>query len=418
MKGRKNFLTVVIILFILMLQVTNVFAADTTTEEAITKIKIGVTNSNANLSFVSQESTKYEITAPTQKISCEVGETGVEVLITVKAKTGYYFKGISKGDISFKNDSTGVKCTDVDESDYEVKIEVEVKSVNGKLDEPSSAWWDDDNFGYARWDEVDSDGVTGYKISINGYEVTTSSTSTCKDLLQYLSWGKENTFKVKAISSKSGIKDSSYTKSDELDLTSDSEYYREYYGLNNYKNYGYGPSNYNSNIYGNSYGWVVYNGVWFFIDTNRSIKKGWLDWNGQRYYLDSNGVMVTGWYKISGNWYYFATDGHMYRNAKIKSANGLFDYYLDSDGKMIKNIWQNNSVGWYYINSEGVVKDAEITIDSKIYRFNSEGYMITGWYWDGSYWYYYYPDGTKAFNTIVWSNNTQYKIDSKGRWTY
>jgi glucan-binding YG repeat protein len=80
---------------------------------------------------------------------------------------------------------------------------------------------------------------------------------------------------------------------------------------------------------------------------------------------------------------------------------------------MEKNYWQRNNIGWYYINSDGVLMNCESKIDGSTYRFNSDGYMITGWYYENNAWYYYYLSGQKAYNTII---DGQYWLDSKGKW--
>lgn len=409
LKGRKLLTT---LLLVIALCCTSLFgisaiAAETT---KVGKVKINVTNDNGRIKFSSAEAEKYMVTNPTGEIAVSVGDSNVDFEVTIKAKDGYYFDRISKGDVSFKKDSSGVKCTDVSYNSQEIRADIEVKTIKGKLEKPDSAWWDDDDFGVAYWDEVEQEGVTGYLITINGHEVTTNG-RTHADLRNYLEWGKNNYFKVKATSNKSGVSDSSYTKSDNLDLTDDGDYWDDYY----YYDYDYGVRP--GERPNNNYGWIQYNGKWFFIDTNGQIKTGWLEHNGYKYYLNKDGEMLTGWQKVGSYWYCFASDGHMLRNTVIKSANGQFDYYLNSDGRMQTNRWQKNNIGWYYIDNDQPVRSCEKKIDGKYYRFNDYGYMITGWWTDpNGNWYYYWPDGSKAIDTIIWFNGYQYRLDKNGRW--
>lgn len=413
-KRTRNRKLLTALLLIMVLCCTNVFGITAIASEGtkVSKIRINVANDDGEVEFTSAEKEKYIVTYPTDEITASVGDTNVDFEVVVHVNEGYYFDDISKGDISFKKDSSGVKCTDVSYDLQEAKLDIEIKTIKGKLEKPDSAWWDEDDFGVARWDDVEAEGVTGYTISINGNELTTNG-KTYKDLSDYLKWGKNNYFRVKATSTRTGVIDSSYVKSDKLDLTDDGDYWNDYY----YNNYDYGVSPGITNY--NNYGWIQYNGKWYFLDKSGEMEKGWLELSGNKYYFDKNGEMVTGWQKISGSWYYFVADGHMLRNTSLKSANAQFDYYLNADGKMLTNRWQKNQFGWYYIGNDEPLKNCEKKIDGKYYRFNDAGYMITGWWYDGKDGYYYYnTDGSKAKDTIVWSNGGYFKLDKNGKWTY
>lgn len=412
MKKRRSIVTLIIVLAILFTQAFTICAmADETavTTEKVTKVKIDVANDDGKVRLSSSEENKYTVTSPTEELSYYVGETEVEIKdIVIQTNEGYHFEGISRSDVNFYNDKTGVKCTYVSESEHELRIDIEIKTIRGKLEEPNSAWWEED--GRACWDEVI--GATGYLIRINNKEVRVGDT-TSKDLRDWLNWGKCYTFKVKAISSRTGVKDSNYVESDELDLTEDGDYWD--YHDDYYDDYdGCGP---NGNYYGNR-GWIQYNTKWYYIDENYQIKKGWLDWRDKTYYLsDEDGAMVTGWKKIWNTWHFFASDGHMLRNTTLKSANGQFDYRINEEGCMQNYCWQRNNIGWYYIGEDEPVKNCEREIDGKIYRFNSGGYMITGWWYDGNGgYYYYYPNGAKAINTYVNTDGRVWHLDYDGRW--
>ena len=54
-------------------------------------------------------------------------------------------------------------------------------------------------------------------------------------------------------------------------------------------------------------------------------------------------------------------------------------------------------------------------INNKWYHFDASGYMQTGWYKEGSYYYYLKSNGVMAVSE--WVENGKYYIDSKGHWS-
>ena len=64
----------------------------------------------------------------------------------------------------------------------------------------------------------------------------------------------------------------------------------------------------------------------------------------------------------------------------------------------VKADWHQDNIGWWYsLNNGSYYKNQEVYIDGKDYKFDSRGYMITGWQYNvyngGDYqgWYYYDP---------------------------
>ena len=56
-----------------------------------------------------------------------------------------------------------------------------------------------------------------------------------------------------------------------------------------------------------------------------------------------------------------------------------------ADGK-----WERALLGWWYRYPDGSYpRNQAVTIDGKVYRFDSSGYMETGWAYDGRSWYYH-----------------------------
>lgn len=422
MKRKRYFVTLLLALVLCFNFSVCAFADETAAETqatltAVEKISLTVTNSDGDISFSSNEPDKYTVSIGGG--SYDVGEKA-EFKVAVDAKELYFFSGIKKGDISLNGDTKKVSIKDVNCSNARVSFDVKISSVSGQLDSPDEAWWDGD-WGFAEWSEVD--GATGYKISINNNSVSVGNT-TRADLRAYLKSGKDNTFKVRATSSKSGVENSEWTESDELYVEKyyDSGYYGNYYSSgscsSNYSSgwngslvpsYGYGP-NYNTR------GWIQKSdGTWYYLDDNNSIHRGWLELSDGVYYLDSNGVMVTGWQKISGKWYVFDGSGRQRRNTAISSANGLWTYYLGSDGVMQTNCWQRDGSGrWYHVGNDSVDTNKEIDDNGHRFRVGNDGFLVYGWYYDGSSWYYYdYGTGYKRTDTII---DGRYWLDKNGRW--
>ncbi|KAA0548449.1 hypothetical protein FZW96_07700 [Bacillus sp. BGMRC 2118] len=133
------------------------------------------------------------------------------------------------------------------------------------------------------------------------------------------------------------------------------------------------------------YGWVYENNHWYFYDLKTgNIKTGWV-YDGAWYYLNSNGTMKTGWL-YDGAWYYL-------NNSGVMQTGWLYDgawYYLTNSGAMQK--------GWLY--------------DGAWYYFTTSGVMQTGWIQVGRNWYYLYPTGQMAFNKTIGG----YKLGSDGAW--
>ena len=78
--------------------------------------------------------------------------------------------------------------------------------------------------------------------------------------------------------------------------------------------------------------------------------------------------------------------------------------------------WKKVGQKYKYMKSDGTYyKNDEYTINGKVYRFNSLGYMITGWYQSSySKWYYYKSDGSKAKGWVKIGKYWYYFYGSSG----
>lgn len=78
------------------------------------------------------------------------------------------------------------------------------------------------------------------------------------------------------------------------------------------------------------------------------------------------------------------------------------------------NGWSKGSNGkWTYVSNNNKYVNGKYEVDGKEYIFDNSGYMITGWYKDlNNNWYYCYPSGQVAKNTII----NGYKLNENGVW--
>lgn len=161
--------------------------------------------------------------------------------------------------------------------------------------------------------------------------------------------------------------------------------------------------------YFDSHGYVIKNQWkyregkgWMYFDDRGSCYRGWIDGNGSQYYS---------FFDINGDYYLFDADGVMQTNTEFNY------YYFGADGKAIKNEWVKFSEGYKYYgeyrdsyrggsDGEGNEYSAFYEIDGKMYAFNPNGYMVTGWIHQWDTWYYFNSDGSRASNQ--WIDDTYY----------
>lgn len=95
------------------------------------------------------------------------------------------------------------------------------------------------------------------------------------------------------------------------------------------------------------------------IDNNNSI------------YHDTNGnIIVNDWVNEGGEWYYVGPTGKKEINKWINSANDDW-FYVGEDGKLQKSKWID---GKYYVNSDGkMLKNTTMSFMNKTYIFDNNG---------------------------------------------
>ena len=223
--------------------------------------------------------------------------------------------------------------------------------------------------------------------------------------------------------------------------------------------------------------WIAMDGTWKLAKDGR-IATGWQTWDKNLYYLNSNGSMKANeaftdggklyffrswggaykncWYTSGGKKYYLHDNSAAYQNEWLK-ADGKW-YYFQSDSTMATDTWIDN----YYVDASGVwipskekptdkwitsgnrkwyrhadgsyTKNDWEVIDGKYYRFDKDGWMVTGWqkignvtyymdkttgerYGEGWHWidgncYYMNANGEMAVDTWI----DGYYVDASGKW--
>lgn len=128
--------------------------------------------------------------------------------------------------------------------------------------------------------------------------------------------------------------------------------------------------------------------------------KGWVEENGVWKYLDNSGWPITNEWKKSDTHYFWLDDnGEMATDEIIEDGNDK--YYVDSNGARVVNQWkqEKNDIGWsngdngeplnvwYYFGANGKAVTGKKTLNGKVYIFDEEGEMFTGWthYLDKTY---------------------------------
>lgn len=122
------------------------------------------------------------------------------------------------------------------------------------------------------------------------------------------------------------------------------------------------------------------------VSTVYGAECGWTEEDGSRVYYDEDGYLTTdSWRKDGEDWYYLGENGQITKNSKID------DYYVGTDGKMVKEQWvqlkneenmdspEAPASHWYYFGKDGKAAVSKwVRLNEKWYYFNESGHMQTG----------------------------------------
>ena len=118
------------------------------------------------------------------------------------------------------------------------------------------------------------------------------------------------------------------------------------------------------------------------------------------------------WRKNNVGWWWQEDNGR-YPVSIWKRIGGIW-YAFDQNGYM-RTGWYWDGRSWYYLGgaNDGAMKTGWQKVNGEWYYLNADGRMATGWQKVNGTWYYMYGDGHMASNT--WIGN--YWVDGSGAWT-
>ena len=153
-------------------------------------------------------------------------------------------------------------------------------------------------------------------------------------------------------------------------------------------------------------GWKYINKAWYYFEPEMVIGRKYYIYNEDKYYyFDQNGKMVSnkwifnnqsyatssgalavGEKVIGGKTYFFDYEGILVEG--FGNNNGEYAIYGADGTKTVvefKEGWNKASGSWYYVLEGELVKDEEIMIGNKYYRFDYTGKMITNVFYENRY---------------------------------
>ena len=126
-------------------------------------------------------------------------------------------------------------------------------------------------------------------------------------------------------------------------------------------------------------------------------------------YIKNDGTKSTGKMTIDGKIYIFNSAGEMCTGW---TYYGNAWYYLERSGEAKKG-WYKEGRTWYYLTGDGSMKTGRLDLGSSSFLFNNSGAMQTGWAWYGGKWYYMDSNGYMKRGWL-WNGGHWYYLASDG----
>lgn len=126
-------------------------------------------------------------------------------------------------------------------------------------------------------------------------------------------------------------------------------------------------------------------------------------------YIRNDGSKATGKMTIDGKIYIFNSAGEMCTGW---TYFGNAWYYLERSGEAKKG-WYKEGRTWYYLTGDGSMKTGRLDLGSSSFLFNNSGAMQTGWAWYGGKWYYMDSNGYMKRGWL-WNGGHWYYLASDG----
>lgn len=157
--------------------------------------------------------------------------------------------------------------------------------------------------------------------------------------------------------------------------------------------------------------------LYFFRSWGGAYKNCWYTSGGKKYYLhDNSAAYQNEWLKADGKWYYFQSDSTMATDTWIDN------YYVDASGVWIPSKekptdkWITSGNRKWYRHADGsYTKNDWEVIDGKYYRFDKDGWMVTGWQKIGNVTYYMdKTTGARYGEGWHWIGGNCYNMNANG----
>ena len=86
--------------------------------------------------------------------------------------------------------------------------------------------------------------------------------------------------------------------------------------------------------------WAYINGRWYVFDQKGSMIRGWFRQDTDWYYMNpADGAMLSEqWVDVDGKSYYLTQSGLMARNGYIEDASEKLYFFVDSEGRYVKEL--------------------------------------------------------------------------------
>lgn len=142
-------------------------------------------------------------------------------------------------------------------------------------------------------------------------------------------------------------------------------------------------------------GWV--DGIYYTDETG--MAKGFKEIDGKTYYFDDEGLLKEGWVQVDNKWFYTISgivqeglvevDGINYG---LSMADGMLTgmqelegkkYYFNEDGTAGQGLVESD--GKKYYCEKGEIKTGKIPVSGTIYKFDTDGTMVTGEFVNGTF---------------------------------
>ena len=127
---------------------------------------------------------------------------------------------------------------------------------------------------------------------------------------------------------------------------------------------------------------------------------------------DDSDAPAASWKQDSVGWWFDLGDGTYAMNEQVEIDDKI--YRFDSRGYMVTG-WNAIHGSWYYMNDSGAMVTGWNMIRGSWYYMNDNGAMLDGWVKDGEHWYYMDASGAMVTGTR-WINGERHWFYGNGVW--